>query len=154
MKAQLENVDAVYASQPEFRYFLKIKCSGCNEESGKWHDVSLNETVALKTGHGNTHFALKCKFCGKENQMAILDKAVQQYVKKYEGSFQTIVEFDCRGLEPVMFSPREGWVVKAIDNGQIFEDVDLTEGEWIEYDEKLKESVRVYDLEFKFSKCK
>ena len=70
MKAQLENVDAIYASQPEFQYFLKLKCTGCNEESDKWHDISLSETVRLKTGRGNSHFALKCKFCSIYSPMA------------------------------------------------------------------------------------
>ncbi|KAK3925803.1 UPF0587 protein GA18326 [Frankliniella fusca] len=154
MKAQLENIDAIYATQPEFRYFMKIRCTGCNEESDKWHDISLSETVSLKSGRGNCNFALKCKFCGKENQMDILEKSHKKYVKEKEGSFQTIAEFDCRGLEPVSFSPREGWIVEASESGQKFEDVDLSDGEWIEYDEKLKESVRVFELEFKFIKSK
>lgn len=154
MKAQFENVEAVYTPQPEFRYFLKIRCSGCNEESDKWHDVSLSETVALKTGRGNANFAFKCKLCGKDNQMDVLEKSVRKYVKNHEGSFVTIVEFDCRGMEPFAFSPREGWVVEASEGGQKFEEVDLTDGEWVDYDEKLKETVRVFELEFKFIKSK
>ena len=27
--------------------------------------------------------------------------------------FKTIVAFDCRGLEPIDFSPRNGWTVKG-----------------------------------------
>ncbi|KAJ1528515.1 hypothetical protein ONE63_006922 [Megalurothrips usitatus] len=126
MKAQFENVEAVYTPQPEFRYFLKIRCSGCNEESDKWHDVSLSETVALKTGRGNANFAFKCKLCGKDNQMDVLEKSVR----------------------------KEGWVVEASEGGQKFEEVDLTDGEWVDYDEKLKETVRVFELEFKFIKSK
>lgn len=154
MKAQLESIDAIYASQPEFRYFMKMKCHSCNEESDKWHDVSLSETAALKSGRGNCNFALKCKFCGKENQIDILKKSDQKYVKEKEGSFQTIAEFDCRGMEPIAFSPREGWIAEAREGGQKFEDVDLSDGEWIDYDDRLKESVRVYELEFKFIKTK
>ncbi|XP_034238571.1 CXXC motif containing zinc binding protein [Thrips palmi] len=154
MKAQLEFINTIHAPQPEFRYFVKIKCTGCNEESEKWHDISLDDSVELKTGRGSCNFALKCKFCGKDNQLDILDKSIRPYLKEKEGLFQTIVEFDCRGMEPVAFSPREGWIAQSDEGGQKFEDVDLTDGEWIDYDEKLKESVRVYDLEFKFIKVK
>ena len=154
MKAQLENVEALSTSQPEFRYFVKIQCSACHEESDKWHDITLSDTVTLKNSRGNANFALKCKFCGKESQIDIIKASVCEYTKAKEGSFHTIVEFDCRGMEPISFSPREGWIVQASDGGQKFDDVDLTEGEWIDYDEKLKESVRVHELEFKFIKTK
>ena len=83
---------------------------------------------------------------------------------------KTIVVFDCRGLEPVDFSPRMGWKVgkglclyltipltvlynsriiflkvsgwKEDDDGEggesgtVFEDVDLTDKEWADYDER------------------
>lgn len=154
MKALLENVNCLDAPQPEFRYYVKIKCSSCNEESDKWHDISLSDSVELKSGRASSNFVFKCKFCGKENQLDIIEKSVHGYTKEKEGSFHTIVEFDCRGMEPIKFSPREGWIVEASEGGQKFADVDLTEGDWIEYDEKLQESVRVYELEFRFIKSK
>lgn len=38
--------------------------------------------------------------------------------------------------------------------GTKFNDVDLTEKEWVEYDEKNKTSVGIYDFESKFIKIK
>lgn len=35
--------------------------------------------------------------------------------------------------------------------GARFEDVDLSEGEWTEYDEKLGESVELMDLQWRFN---
>ncbi|KAM4896153.1 CXXC motif containing zinc binding protein isoform 2-T2 [Sylvia borin] len=45
--------------------------------------------------------------------------------------FKTIVEFECRGLEPVDFQPQD----------------------WNDYDEKTKESVGIYEVTHKFVKC-
>ncbi len=68
--------------------------------------------------------------------------------------FKTIVCFDCRGVEPFNFSPRSGWIVKSTENGQTFEDVDLSEDDWVEYDEKNKQDVGVYSFESQFVKLK
>lgn len=76
------------------------------------------------------------------------------YTASDAGKFKTIVAFDCRGVEPVEFSPRSGWLAQSAENGQKFEDVDLEEGEWVEYDQKNAVSVGVYELESNFIKLK
>lgn len=65
-----------------------------------------------------------------------------------------MVAFDCRGVEPIKFSPRAGWIVKSIENGQVFEDVDLSDDDWVEYDQKNNVSIGVYDFESQFIKLK
>ncbi|RYO93261.1 hypothetical protein DL766_001381 [Monosporascus sp. MC13-8B] len=53
---------------------------------------------------------------------------------------QTIIEFDCRGLEFTAFSPEGEWLADGIDSGTKFEGIDcLPEGEWFDYDEKAGE---------------
>jgi hypothetical protein len=39
-------------------------------------------------------------------------------------------------------------------SGARFEDVDLSEKEWMDYDEKLGESIGIYDLEYKLEGVK
>ena len=43
---------------------------------------------------------------------------------------------------------QDGFTVKTT-SGQVHENVDLSDGEWVEYDEKLGESVGVMELEHK-----
>lgn len=62
--------------------------------------------------------------------------------------------FDCRGVEPVEFSPRSGWIVQSVDNGQKFEDVDFSDDDWVDYDERHKNSVGVYEFASRFMKLK
>lgn len=69
--------------------------------------------------------------------------------------FKSIVTFDCRGVEPIAFSPRTGWIVKASDGGQTFsDDVDFSEDDWVEFDQKNNVSVGVYAFESQYIKLK
>lgn len=76
------------------------------------------------------------------------------YKSEDSGKFKRIVSLDCRGVEPVDFSPREGWIVKAADGGPTFENVDLSEDDWVEYDEKNNNSIGIYEFESNFVKLK
>lgn len=76
------------------------------------------------------------------------------YTHEDAGKFKTIVIFDCRGVEPIAFSPRNGWIVRSAENGQTFKDVDLSDDDWVEYDQKNKESVGVYEFTSQFVKLK
>lgn len=70
------------------------------------------------------------------------------------GKFKTIVQFDCRGIEPTEFQPRSGWIAKGIENGQTFDDIDLSEDDWADYDEKNKQSVGITEFQSQFIKLK
>ncbi|XP_023716867.1 UPF0587 protein GA18326 isoform X2 [Cryptotermes secundus] len=127
-----------------------MKCTACGESTNKWHDVSLSETVEDRTGHANMHYSAKCKLCVRENNLSILEDSIQVYTKSDHENFKTIVLFDCRGVELVDFDFRDGWSVVAEDSGQIYTDVDLSEKEWVEWDDKMKRSVGIYNIEHQF----
>lgn len=76
------------------------------------------------------------------------------YTEEDSGKFKTIVVFDCRGAEPVDFSPRAGWIVHSANNGQTFDDVDLSEDDWVDFDDKNNNSVGVYEFASQFIKLK
>lgn len=79
---------------------------------------------------------------------------IDKYTNEDQGKFKSIVTFDCRGVEPVEFSPGEGWIVKIEESGKVFNEVDLSEKEWVEYDDKINQSVGIYDFESQFIKIK
>lgn len=78
---------------------------------------------------------------------------IVEYGDDDTGKFKTIVAFDCRGVEPIEFSPRAGWIVKATDGGT-FNDVDLSEDDWADYDEKSGNSVGISEFKSQFVKLK
>lgn len=80
---------------------------------------------------------------------------VAVYTADDNEKYKTIVCFDCRGVEPVAFSPRAGWIVKSAEGGQTFSDeVDLSEDDWVEFDQKNNVSIGVYEFESQFIKLK
>lgn len=64
----------------------------------------------------------------------------------------------------LIVSFRDGWTCKGYKEdeesgegqvtGTIFTDIDLTDMEWADYDEKADQSVCISDLEFQFVKVK
>nr|CAG4650610.1 EOG090X0HQJ [Sida crystallina] len=150
IKANLENVTNFHAPGEDFRWYLKVKCGSCNEESDKWIYITRDESVEVKGGRGTANLVLKCKLCSRENNMDIIVDSVAPYNDEDQGKFKTMVKFDCRGMEPSDFSPRNGWSAEGLESGSKFTDIDLTEKEWADYDEKSKTTVGIYEIEHQF----
>ncbi|XP_054714998.1 CXXC motif containing zinc binding protein-like [Uloborus diversus] len=152
IKATLENITDLEAYDSDFRWYLKWKCMNCGEQSEKWQYITLAETCPLKGGRGEANFVSKCKLCSRENSVEILPDFAKKYTADDNETFKTVVVMDCRGLEPVDFSPRGGWRAVGESSGTVFDDINLEDKEWVDYDEKAKLSVSVCDLEHKFVK--
>ncbi|XP_066591948.1 CXXC motif containing zinc binding protein [Prorops nasuta] len=154
IKVSLENIEELKTSGPEFKWYFKFCCSNCGEISKKWNYVLLNEFTNAQRGNAVNHFVSKCKLCSRENTMTILEDSIQNYTSEDDGKFKTVATFDCRGIEPCDFSAREGWIAQTIDGGTEFTDVDLSEGTWADYCDKIKQAVTISDIEYKFSRIK
>ncbi|XP_012278860.1 UPF0587 protein C1orf123 homolog [Orussus abietinus] len=154
IKATLENIEELRPSGPDFQWYFKFSCSNCGEVSEKWNYVSLTVSVPAQRGTAVNHFVSKCKLCARENSMSIIEDSIKSYLNDDQEKFKTIVTLDCRGIEPCDFSAREGWVAKAIDNGTEFTEVDLSENQWADYCDKIKQPVGIYQIEHKFQRVK
>lgn len=155
LKANLENVESLTpSSNPDFRWYLKFACNNCGELSNKWNYASLAEQTPAQRGNAVNHFISKCKLCTRENSLNILPETISGITEDSCGQFKTIVVFDCRGLEPRDFSAREGWIVKTCDDGKTFTDVDLSEGEWVDYCDKTNQPVGIDNIEHTFERVK
>lgn len=93
---------------------------------------------------------LKCKLCSRENSIDIMKDTITSYNADDSNQFKTIVVFDCRGVEPVDFSPRVGFTAEGDETGTPFPEVVLTEGEWADYDEKKGEPVGISEIQHQF----
>jgi len=58
-----------------------------------------------------------------------------------------LVCFDCRGIEVVEFVPEDGWAAEGRSSGTKFTEIDLSEGDYSEYDEKATASVGIYNFD-------
>ncbi|XP_074640179.1 CXXC motif containing zinc binding protein-like [Tubulanus polymorphus] len=151
-KAELENITNLTPTGEDFRWYLKLKCLHCGEETKEFIYLTLTENSPLKGGRGHASLVLKCKLCSRENSIDIIRDSISSYNADDVPKFKTIVAFDCRGVEPVEFSPRVGFTAEGAESGTAFSEVDLTENDWSDFDEKSNESVGIYELQHKFVK--
>ena len=58
--------------------------------------------------------------------MNVVSGGALKYTNEDKGEWVTLVTFDCRGMEPTDWDPRDGFVAKA-ESGTNYADVDLNE---------------------------
>ena len=160
IKANMEFVTGLIPDGIEdFRWHLKVKCTQCGEVPDHWQYVTLAEEQPLKGGRGSANFIYKCKLCSQQKSLDIKQESVVSYDFQDSNKFKTIVVFDCRGLEPCDFEPRDGWKAQGYKENEegegeptstIFNDVDLSDKEWADYDESSGESTVISEFEVKF----
>ncbi|GAB2275907.1 hypothetical protein Dimus_010654 [Dionaea muscipula] len=157
--ADLENLASLQpqggCDDPVFTFYFKFKCGKCGEVSSKDSCVSLNETVPLSNGRATTHLIQKCKFCNREGTATMLPGRGRPLTQELSeaGKYAPLMVFDCRGFEPLEFSFGAGWKVESVA-GTTFENVDLSAGEFIEYDEIGERPVMVSNLRASFDVVK
>ncbi|XP_069794576.1 CXXC motif containing zinc binding protein isoform X2 [Narcine bancroftii] len=134
------------------RGFSLLKCQNCGEVSDKWQYVTLMNSAPLKGGRGSANMIQRCKLCSRENSIDILKDTIKPYNAEDSERFKTIVHFECRGLEPVDFQPQAGFAAEGTESGTKFDEINLLEKDWNEYDEKIQESVGIYEVTHKFVK--
>ncbi|XP_064486031.1 CXXC motif containing zinc binding protein-like [Ornithodoros turicata] len=153
ISANLDNVASLSTGE-DFVWYFKLRCMSCGEEAPAWQSVEASSKSAVKGSRGTANLVIKCKLCGRENSIDVLPETVVPYTAEDALNLKTIASFDCRGVEPVSFDARDGFVVEASGSRTQFADVNLEEKEWSDYDEKEKQTVGIYELEHKFVKLK
>ncbi|XP_047338187.1 CXXC motif containing zinc binding protein [Impatiens glandulifera] len=157
--AELENLTNLQPEDgkddPNFSYYFKLKCGNCGEVTQKETCVCLNETVSLQQGRSTTHLVQKCKFCSREGTVTMIPGRGSPLTLELSesGKSAPLMLFDCRGAEPVGFLFGEGWKVESVE-GTKFEGIDLSEGEFADYDEKGKCPVMISNLKADFTVVK
>ncbi|XP_051129323.1 uncharacterized protein LOC127250207 [Andrographis paniculata] len=157
--AQLDNLTDFQpqggCDDPNFTYYFKLKCGNCGEVTQKETCVSLSETVPSTKGKGEVHLAQKCKFCSREGTITMITGHGRPltYEDSEAAKFAPLMLFDCRGFEPVDFSFGSGWKAESID-GTKFNDIDLSGGEFSEYDEKGECPVMISEVRAMFNVAK
>lgn len=149
VKATVDNLETLYTPS-DYIWCVKVKCTGCNEESPYLHPFNCeDEPVEIKGGRGTVNFATKCKFCSREGTLNVVKDSIKKLKFSEKDEYLPLVKFECRGLEPIMFAPKEGWIGET-SHGVEFVDIDLKENEWVGYDEEYNKPVGIYDFESRF----
>ncbi|KAH9947145.1 DUF866-domain-containing protein [Amylocystis lapponica] len=155
IKAELENVTDLVPAGDAFEFFFQVKCTSCKEVHPKFVALNRLEEYDVSGGKGSTaSFVWKCGLCKREASAKFDPTAVPQpYSADANGQFAPLVILDCRGLEFVGFDPRGIWKCVGAESGTKFEEVDLEEGEWVDYDEKAAQPVGVSQIESQWARA-
>ncbi|VDB99708.1 unnamed protein product [Peniophora sp. CBMAI 1063] len=155
IKAELENITDLLPGSDNFEYFFQVKCSSCNETHSKLVSMNRVEEHVASLGKGTSaHFVWKCSFCKRESTAKFEEKnPPKAYSADANGQFAPFLILDCRGLEFIDFDPRGIWTAKGSESGTPFTEVDLSDGEWVDYDEKAALPVGVSQVESKWTRA-
>ncbi|KAF4309721.1 hypothetical protein GTA08_BOTSDO03226 [Botryosphaeria dothidea] len=170
LTAELEGVTDLKPNDTQenpFYYTFKVQCTSCREIHPNWVSVSRFEQNELSGSRGEANFVWKCKNCKVKDckfhnfsrpsncscfqpreHSASITAAPNAYPQQSPPKRQHIIQFDCRGLEFVEFKPDGDWVATGVESGTKFDGIDLTEGDWFDYDEKAGEEVSVKDMKW------
>ena len=64
--------------------------------------------IFTQGGRGEANLVYKCKLCSRESSIDLIEDSVASYDAGDSNTWKTVVVMDCRGIEPVEFSPRNG----------------------------------------------
>ncbi|KAK1367854.1 Ribonuclease MRP protein subunit SNM1 [Heracleum sosnowskyi] len=144
--ADLQNLTNLKPSyDPTFAYYFKMKCGNCGEPAS--NVISVHPNVKVDDSKNSPNLEMKCKFCervGSVTVTPICGKPLTQALSVFRES-APLVQVDCKGFDPVEFVFRSSWKAKSIA-GTKFEDIDLSDGDFDEYDEKGECPVSINNL--------
>ncbi|CAB3397729.1 unnamed protein product [Caenorhabditis bovis] len=131
IKCNLVGITDLKPNEPEtFRWHLKMKCTNCGEAPEHWQYIVAHELLEIPGSRGHANVVEKCK-------LSIIPDSFKSYSIDKNEKWQPLVTFDCRGIEPYDFDPRNDWVAA-----------------WADYDEKAGESVEISEITSQFSHVK
>ncbi|PPQ62744.1 hypothetical protein CVT24_000438 [Panaeolus cyanescens] len=152
IKAELENVTKLQPASNDFEFFFQVKCTSCNETHPKFVSLNRIEEREVTGGKGSTaHFVWRCGLCKRESSAKFDSSPIRPYEEEND-QFGPLLTIECRGLEFIGFDPRGIWKCEGT-TGAIFNEVDLTEGEWNDYDEKAKVPVGIANIESRWDRA-
>ena len=119
----------------------------------KWEGSKKASTLMVLDEEGAKSAMKKIKKKGGKNIDSEID-VPRDVSADDSGQYVPILAMECRGLEPYAFHPMGEEFRVVSDGGLVFEDdVDLSEGDWGEYDEENDAALSINEFESKIIVC-
>ncbi|KAL4800330.1 hypothetical protein BDV19DRAFT_353869 [Aspergillus venezuelensis] len=137
-----------------YYYTFKVQCTSCRETHPNWVSFNRFETHEIPGSRGEANFVWKCKLCGRTHSASILNAPIAYAAgadDKRKGG--KVIDLECRGLEFTEFKPDGEWEAKGLESNTPFTGIDLSEGEWYDYDEKAGDEVAVKEITWELGRA-
>ncbi|KAF2788989.1 hypothetical protein K505DRAFT_285175 [Melanomma pulvis-pyrius CBS 109.77] len=135
-----------------FFYTFKVQCTSCRETHPNFVTLNRFEQHDVSGSKGEANFVWRCKNCKREHSASV-KAAPATYPRTEPAKTQNILEFDCRGLEFVDFKAEGEFLAKGLETTTKFTGIDLTDGEWFDYDEKAGEEVSITNVKWEIRRA-
>ncbi|KAF2447780.1 DUF866-domain-containing protein [Karstenula rhodostoma CBS 690.94] len=135
-----------------FHYTFKVQCTSCRETHPNFVTMTRFDMNEMSGSKGEANFVWKCKNCKREHN-ANIKAAPAAYEQSDPPKTVNILEFDCRGLEFTEFEAEGEFEAKGAESGTKFPSIDLSEGEWFDYDEKAGEEVSITNVKWQIRRA-
>jgi len=116
--------------------------------------ICPDEENEVEGGRGVANFVMKWPESKRQCNISIIDlKDItrNEYVAGDVDEFVPMVAFECRGCDIVDFKFQDPFTIESL-GGFVFNDVELDDGEWADYDEENDESVMITSVESKIER--
>ncbi|WPK24177.1 hypothetical protein PUMCH_001440 [Australozyma saopauloensis] len=143
----LNNVQPLDNAESPYEYIFIIECTKCREEHNKPVSINRFEQHEISGSRGEASFVFRCKACKSEHSALIL-RTAEKITADNNGEWARILEIDARGIDFKRFVPEGRWEGSGLETDTKFDEIDLEEGEWFDYDEKAKEMAGITEVEF------
>lgn len=149
IKAELAGVtglEPVDTPEAHHEYTFRIECTKCREVHDKPVNINRFEKHDISGSRGEASFVFRCKGC-KHEHLALIERT-KETLEAGNSGWAKLLEIDARGVDFVEFIPEGRWQCKGEELGTKFEEVDLEDKEWYDYDDKQGEEVSITEVEF------
>lgn len=113
---------------------------------------AAQESNEVHGSKGEANFVWRCRSCNRTHT-ANVTAPPTAYKATSPPKRQNIVMLDCRGLDLLEFKADGNWSAKGAETTTQFTDVDLTPGEWYDYDEKAGEEVSIKEIKWEVKRA-
>lgn len=154
LKADLQGITDLKFTDPvddPFLYTFTIRCMQCREIHPNDITINLYEQHEISGSRGEANFVFKCNTCGKRSSVN-MTRSKNPYTAENSGKPLRMLEIDSRGLDFVSFKADGKFQCIGEESNTKFEEVDLEDGEWYDYDEKSSEEVSITNIDWTFVK--
>ncbi|KAJ1344595.1 hypothetical protein BSLG_000118 [Batrachochytrium salamandrivorans] len=147
-KADLAGItNIVPANKEAYDWRFKFVCTKCREPTDSIVNVNGLELIEMTNSKGSANLIMRCKFCKSEGSVDLELNTVMPYNLEKTGKFSPLIIIEGRGWEPTEWVPAGGFKGEGAETGTKFEEIDLSEREWSDYDEKAGEAVEILEIE-------
>lgn len=159
MKAQLKvsaDLNEVTDLEPHddkenpFEYTFLIQCQRCHEIHDRPVTFNRFEHYEAKGSRGSFNLVFRCKGCQTEHTVAV-ERTKRKLTNEDVGKSVPILDIDSRGLELLEFIPLGAFRCRGAGSPTVFDNVDISENEWYDYDDKAVKEVSIVGVKWEIT---